>query len=196
MPESTTQRLILTLVVVLVAVAVRLILTVVINRVVALVTHDRTVELSAKASAVLARAGAKVDRQTQRVRTLGSLLRNVTNVTIAVVSLLTVLAVWGVPMGPLLASAGIGGIAFGFGAQSLVKDYLSGVFMLAEDQFGVGDHVRIGALTGTVQEVALRVTKVLDADGVVWYIRNGEMAIVGNATQAAAPAGGPGPEPR
>ena len=79
---------------------------------------------------------------------------------------------------------------------AIVLVYLTGIFMLSEDQFGVGDEVRIGVVTGIVQEVGLRVTKVLDADGVVWYIRNGEMTTVGNATQAATSAGGPGPTPR
>lgn len=197
MPDSTLHRLILTAVVLFVAAVGRLLLTLLIRHTVTLITQPRAVDLGTRAAGVLVRAGGvKLERQTQRMRTLGSLLNNVANVTIGGLAVFTVLAIWGVPMGPLLASAGIGGVAVGFGAQSLVRDYLTGVFMLSEDQFGVGDEVRIGAVTGTVQEVALRVTKVLDADGVVWYIRNGEMAIVGNATQAAAPAGGPGPEPR
>lgn len=86
-------------------------------------------------------------------------------------------------MAPLLASAGVGGIALGFGAQALVKDFLSGIFMIAEDQYGVGDHVRIGEVTGTVEEVTLRITKVRDASGMAWYVRNGEVLTVGNVSQ-------------
>lgn len=122
-------------------------------------------------------------RHEQRVRTTASLLRNVADVVIGFVVVLTVLAIFNIPMGPLLASAGIGGVAIGFGAQSLVKDYLSGIFMLAEDQFGVGDLVEIGDIRGTVEEVTLRVTKLRDASGVLWYIRNGEVLTLGNVSQ-------------
>ena len=197
MPDSTLNRLILTAVVLLVAAVAKLLLTLLIRHSVALITQPKAVDLGARAAGVLVRAGGvNFERQTQRMRTLGSLLNNIANVTIGGIAAFTALAIWGVPMGPLLASAGIGGVAVGFGAQSLVRDYLTGIFMLSEDQFGVGDEVRIGVVTGIVQEVGLRVTKVLDADGVVWYIRNGEMTTVGNATQAATSAGGPGPTPR
>ena len=197
MPDSTLDRLILTAVVLLVAAVAKLLLTLLIRHSVALITQPKAVDLGARAAGVLVRAGGvNFERQAQRMRTLGSLLNNIANVTIGGIAAFTALAIWGVPMGPLLASAGIGGVAVGFGAQSLVRDYLTGIFMLSEDQFGVGDEVRIGVVTGIVQEVGLRVTKVLDADGVVWYIRNGEMTTVGNATQAATSAGGPGPTPR
>lgn len=122
-------------------------------------------------------------RHEQRVRTLGSLLRSVADVVIVVITVLTVLAIYRIPMAPLLASAGIGGVAIGFGAQSLVKDYLSGIFMLVEDQFGVGDLVTIDGITGTVEEVTLRVTKVREASGTLWYLRNGEVLKLGNMSQ-------------
>jgi moderate conductance mechanosensitive channel len=91
-------------------------------------------------------------------------------------------------IGPLIASAGILGVAIGFGAQSLVKDFLSGVFMILEDQFGVGDEVDLCIVdikdtVGVVESVGLRVTKVRDPGGVVWYVRNGEILRVGNRTQ-------------
>jgi small conductance mechanosensitive channel len=82
------------------------------------------------------------------------------------------MATLGLPLGPLLASAGVGGIALAFGAQSLVKDVLSGILMIIEDQYGVGDFIDTGEATGTVEDVALRVTKVRDSSGVVWYVRN------------------------
>jgi moderate conductance mechanosensitive channel len=102
-------------------------------------------------------------------------------------ALLMVLDLLGLPLAPLLASAGVGGVAIGFGAQSLVKDFFSGVFMIAEDQYGVGDVIDTGTVSGTVsgtvEEVTLRITRLRDADGVVWYLRNGEILRVGNRSQ-------------
>ena len=89
----------------------------------------------------------------------------------------------GVDIAPIIASAGIIGIALGFGAQSLVRDFLSGVFMIIEDQFGVGDVIDVGEATGTVEAVSLRVTRLRSLDGTVWYVPNGEIARVGNKSQ-------------
>ena len=89
----------------------------------------------------------------------------------------------GYNIAPLIASAGILGVALGFGAQSLVKDFLSGIFMILEDQYGVGDVVNVGEATGTVEAVGLRVTRLRDVDGTVWYVRNGEILAVGNMSQ-------------
>lgn len=122
-------------------------------------------------------------RYAARAATMGSLLRSLTNAVIAVLAVLTILATLGVPLTPLLASAGVGGVALGFGAQSLVKDYLSGIFMIVEDQYGVGDLVDLGEAVGTVEDVGLRVTRLRDGNGQVWYIRNGEIARVGNQSQ-------------
>ena len=95
-----------------------------------------------------------------------------------------ILDVVGLPIGPLLASAGIVGVAVGFGAQSLVKDFLSGIFLILEDQYGVGDLVDTGMGTvGTIEAVGLRVTRLRDGSGVVWYVRNGEILQVGNHSQ-------------
>jgi moderate conductance mechanosensitive channel len=126
---------------------------------------------------------ASPDRQNQRVTTLGSLLRSVVTFTVATLAVLTVMAILGLPLAPLLASAGVGGVALGFGAQSLVKDFLSGVFMIFEDQYGVGDVIDTGEAIGTVEEVGLRVTRLRDANGVLWYIRNGEIVRIGNRSQ-------------
>ncbi len=122
-------------------------------------------------------------RYAARTATMGSLLRSLTNAAIAVLAVLTILATLGVPLTPLLASAGVGGVALGFGAQSLVKDYLSGIFMIVEDQYGVGDLVDLGEATGTVEDVGLRVTRLRDGNGQVWYLRNGEITRVGNQSQ-------------
>jgi small-conductance mechanosensitive channel len=127
-------------------------------------------------------------RRELRARTMASVLKSLTTAAIAVIVLLTVLDALGIPTGPLLASAGIVGVAVGFGAQSLVRDIISGIFMLAEDQYGVGDVVDLGDASGVVEAVGLRVTRVRDVDGTVWYIRNGEVQRVGNRSQGWARA--------
>ena len=122
-------------------------------------------------------------RRAQRARTMGDLLKSViTGVLVAVFGTM-VLSQLGVNIAPIIASAGILGIALGFGAQSLVKDFLSGVFMIFEDQFGVGDIIDVGEATGTVEAVSLRVTRLRDLDGTVWYVPNGEILRVGNKSQ-------------
>jgi small conductance mechanosensitive channel len=107
---------------------------------------------------------------------------------VGVVASIMVLAEFGVDLAPILASAGIVGIAVGFGAQNLVKDFLSGVFMLLEDQYGVGDIVDVGQATGTVETVGLRITTLRDVNGTLWYVRNGEILRVGNKSQGFAVA--------
>ena len=128
-------------------------------------------------------AGLDSQRRHQRAATMGSILRSITTIVVFTIAALTVLAELGVDMRPLLASAGVVGVAVGFGAQSLVKDFLSGIFMIAEDQYGVGDVIDTGEAIGTVEEVSLRITRLRDANGVVWYIRNGEIIRIGNRSQ-------------
>lgn len=141
-------------------------------------------QADSRAARILALAtGANAERHEQRTATVGSLLRNLTSITIGVIAVLLIMAVLGIPLAPLLASAGVGGIALAFGAQSLVKDFLSGVFMIMEDQYGVGDLVDTGEVTGTVEDVGLRVTRLRDSTGTVWYVRNGEILRVGNQSQ-------------
>ncbi|GMA85789.1 mechanosensitive ion channel protein MscS [Angustibacter aerolatus] len=137
-----------------------------------------------KATRVLAQAtGAMHERRRQRTETLGSVLRSVITGFVYGVALLMVLSEFGVNLAPLIASAGVVGVALGFGAQSLVKDFLSGIFMLLEDQYGVGDVVDVGEAVGTVEEVSLRITRIRDANGVAWYVRNGEIVRVANRSQ-------------
>jgi small conductance mechanosensitive channel len=137
-----------------------------------------------RASRVLSQAtGLDEARKTQRAATMGAILKSTATFTIFAIVLLTVMAAVGVPLAPLLASAGVGGIALAFGAQSLVKDVLSGIFMIIEDQYGVGDVIDTGEAIGTVEDVTLRVTKVRDATGVVWYVRNGGITRIGNQSQ-------------
>ncbi|HET7661906.1 MAG TPA: mechanosensitive ion channel family protein [Oryzihumus sp.] len=133
---------------------------------------------------VLAHAtGVVRERQRQRLTTLGTLLRSIATVVIFVVTLLTVLQEVGLPLAPLLTSAGVGGVAIAFGAQSLVKDFISGIFMIAEDQYGVGDIVDTGEVIGEVEDVTLRITRVRDGNGVIWYVRNGAITRVANRSQ-------------
>ncbi len=139
---------------------------------------------SPRAARVLRQAaGLDNERRAQRAQTVGSVLRSVSTMVIFGIAVLTIMAELGVPLGPLLASAGVGGVAIGFGAQSLVKDFLSGTFMILEDQYGVGDVIDTGTMMGTVEEVTLRITRVRDFEGVVWYLRNGEILQIGNRSQ-------------
>jgi moderate conductance mechanosensitive channel len=145
----------------------------------------RAEEPRRKGTRVLASAtGAFVsERRGQRAETVGSVLRSVASFVIFGMAFVTVLDKLGIPVGPLLASAGVAGVALGFGAQSLVRDFLSGIFMILEDQYGVGDMIDAGEAVGTVEEMSLRVTRLRDSSGVVWYVRNGEILRVGNHSQ-------------
>jgi len=122
-------------------------------------------------------------RRALRARTMGTLLKSIISAVVFTVLVNMVLAELGYNIAPILAGAGVLGVAVGFGSQSLVKDFLSGVFMLVEDQYGVGDVVDLGSATGTVEAVSLRVTRLRDVDGTVWYVRNGEILRVGNMSQ-------------
>jgi small-conductance mechanosensitive channel len=128
------------------------------------------------------------ERRKQRVRALGAILRSAASVTIFSIAGFIVLGDLGLNLAPLLASAGVVGVAIGFGAQSLVRDYLSGIFMLVEDQYGVGDVITVGDATGTVENVTLRITRMRDVNGIVWHIRNGAIETLGNESQGWARA--------
>ncbi|MET1134087.1 MAG: mechanosensitive ion channel family protein [Aeromicrobium sp.] len=123
------------------------------------------------------------ERRRQRAETMGSLLRSIASGAIWSIAFVMVLGVFGLPIAPLLTGAGVAGVALGFGAQTLVKDFLSGIFMILEDQYGVGDAVDLGEAVGTVEAVGLRVTRLRDVNGTVWYVRNGEILRVGNHSQ-------------
>ncbi len=185
--EWFTGKPLLVVVTVVAAVILRWLLVRSIGRVVAVTlarSDARRTGESSRAGRVLAQAtGAAHERHRQRTLTTGSLLRSIVTFVVALVTILTVMATFDVRLGPLLATAGVGGVALGFGAQSLVKDFLSGIFMILEDQYGVGDVIDTGEAIGTVEEVSLRVTRLRDAQGVVWYIRNGEIVRIGNKSQ-------------
>ena len=136
-----------------------------------------------KSRQVVDRSSVAAERRHQRTATMGSLLKSITTGVVFGVIAIMCVDVLGFNIAPLIASAGILGLALGFGAQSLVTDFLSGVFMILEDQYGVGDAVDVGDAVGDVEAVGLRVTRVRDIDGTVWYVRNGNIARVGNMSQ-------------
>lgn len=179
-------RILLTL---LLAVVVRWLLHRTIDRFVATMTSRAAQKVVAatrsnRATRALGEAtGVTNERSQQRMQTMGSLLKSIVTFVVSLVAALTVMSLVGLPLGPLLASAGVGGVALGFGAQSLVKDFLSGIFMILEDQYGVGDVIDTGEAVGTVEEVTLRVTRLRDANGVTWYVRNGEIIRIANRSQ-------------
>ena len=127
-------------------------------------------------------------RRTQRADALGALVSSVAGAIIWLIAVFMVLAVFNINLGPLIAGAGILGIALGFGAQDLVKDFISGVFMLAEDQYGVGDIVDAGEAVGVVEGVTLRSTRIRDVEGTLWHVPNGEIRRIGNMSQEWARA--------
>lgn len=128
------------------------------------------------------------ERRRQRSEAIGSVLRSVSSFLVLGTAALTVLSVFNISLGPLLASAGVAGVALGFGARNLVTDVLTGMFILLEDQYGVGDRIDAGAAIGVVMEIGLRVTKLRGDDGEIWYVRNGEIRRVGNLSQGWATA--------
>ena len=125
----------------------------------------------------------RTERASQRAKTLGTLFKSIGTTVIWIVALMMLLGEFDVNLGPLIAGAGIIGVAVGFGAQSLVRDLLTGVFMLIEDQYGVGDVVDLGDAVGTVESVGLRTTRLRDISGTVWHVPNGAIARVGNMSQ-------------
>jgi small-conductance mechanosensitive channel len=123
------------------------------------------------------------DRRTQRAATVGALLRSISGATVWTLAALMVIGTFGIALAPVIAGAGIVGAALAFGAQSLVRDFLSGLFMLLEGQFAVGDTIEAGGRTGLVENVTLRTTSLRDDDGVIWHIPNGTITNVGNRSQ-------------
>ena len=169
-----------------------------------LLAHPLKIALILLLTAALARLGARLarrsieslgartarretsERASQRGTTLGAVSASAVRVVVWTIGLLAALSEVGINLGPLLAGASIVGVALGFGAQSLVRDVLSGFFILVEDQYGLGDNVTIGEVSGVVEEVNLRLTRVRSADGTVWFVPNGEIRKVGNSALGSA----------
>ncbi len=122
-------------------------------------------------------------RTVQRSKAVGQIVRSTFTLITWSVAVILFLSILGINVAPILASAGIAGVAIGFGAQTLIKDFLAGIFIILEDQYGIGDIVDLGPAVGTVEEVGLRITRLRDLGGVVWYVRNGEILRVANRSQ-------------
>jgi small-conductance mechanosensitive channel len=122
-------------------------------------------------------------RQSERARTTGSVLTSILKAAVWIIAIAMILGEFGFNLGPVIASAGVIGVAIGLGAQTLVRDILSGIFMLIEDQYGVGDQITTLEIEGVVEKVGLRITTIRDKKGVLWYVRNGEILVIGNASQ-------------
>jgi len=137
-------------------------------------------------NAILESTGLLSERRTQRAATIASVLKSFVSFTIFVLAGLLILSELDVNLLPLVAGTSIVGVALGFGAQNIVKDFLAGMFMMLEDQYGVGDVIDFEQATGTVEAVSLRTTRLRDVNGTVWYVRNGEVVRVGNKSQGYA----------
>lgn len=138
--------------------------------------------------AILLNTGEINLRSAARAQTIALVLRSIGSGIIWSFAFIYVLGALGLNLGPLLATAGVAGVALGFGAQSLVRDFLSGIFLLIEDQYGVGDVVDLGEASGTVEQVTLRTTRLRDQNGTVWHVPNGQVLRVGNKSQQWARA--------
>jgi small conductance mechanosensitive channel len=175
------------LAVILISVAVRVVVALAI-RSITKATNKRTEQREGKRPGRAARlmrlaSQASSERHRQRTQAMASLMRSITNVVVVAVALVTIIAILGIPVAPLIAATGVGGVALGFGAQSLVKDFLSGIAIIVEDQYGVGDYIDTGDVAGTVEEITLRTTRLRNAYGEIWYLRNGEILKVRNVSQ-------------
>ena len=144
---------------------------------------DRLQALRARGPGRLLMEESESVRAEARAETIGLVLRSVAIAAVWTVAALLIVGQLEIDLAPLVAGAGIGGIALGFGAQSVVRDFLSGLFMLIEDHYGVGDIIDVGPATGTVEKVTLRSTTVRDVYGTVWHVPNGEILRVGNYSQ-------------
>jgi small conductance mechanosensitive channel len=170
-PESI-QPLIRIVAILTIAISLRIVLKVLANRV---VTKLRT---KAEKGGVTSE-----QRLVSRSATIASISNNFATWAIAITTLVMVLSELGVDTGALIAVTTILGAAIGFGGQALVKDVISGIFIVFEDQYGVGDTVNLDGVVGVIEAVELRVTRVRDSEGTLWYLRNGEILKVGNASQ-------------
>jgi small-conductance mechanosensitive channel len=122
-------------------------------------------------------------RRSQRADAIGALVRNLSSVVIWLVASASILQILGLQLGPLVAGAGFVGLAIAISAQQLVTDFLAGIAMLLEDEYGVGDVIDVGPATGEVERVGLRTTQLRAVDGTVWHVRNGEIDRVGNLSR-------------
>ena len=177
-----------------VAVVARAVLHRVINRAVRQTTGRQPVLRFRAAAALVQATGLPTERRAARIGALGSLARSAVTFLVVLLTTLMVLAELGFNVTTIVAGTSVVAVTVAFGLQNIVKDLISGVFMLVEDQLGVGDWVDLEKASGTVESVGLRVTSLRDDDGTVWYVRNGEVLRVGNYSQGGA-GRPPAPEP-
>ena len=155
------------------------VLRLVIRRIVDRIVSGAKSKANVDDTQALERSPLAAMRLVQRTRTLGSILQNIVNVAIVTIAILLTFNVLA-PFALLSAAIGAG---LGFGAQNIVKDVLNGIFIVAEDQVGIGDVVDLGLATGIVEYVSVRITHVRDVNGTLWYVRNGEITRIGNMSQ-------------
>jgi small conductance mechanosensitive channel len=179
---STLIRIVL---IIIGAIVLRAILLVSVKRIVRGITSGAKKNGNGKALAV----SLNPERLVLRAKTLGSVLSNFITWSIYIIAGTMLLSELGVAVGALIAGAGILGAALGFGAQNIVRDLLSGLFIVFEDQYGIGDKVDLGEASGVVESVGLRITQVRDTKGTLWYVRNGEILRVGNLSHKSSQKG-------
>ncbi|MFC7220230.1 mechanosensitive ion channel family protein [Streptomyces polyrhachis] len=170
-------------------VAIAMVLRTVVRRMITRLIQRMNRTVTAVEDSALGGLLVNAERRRQRSAAIGSVLRSMASFVILGTAGLMVLGALDINLAPLLASAGVAGVAVGFGARNLVTDFLSGVFMIIEDQYGMGDTVDAGVASGEVVEVGLRVTKLRGDSGEIWYVRNGEVKRIGNLSQGWAVAG-------
>jgi moderate conductance mechanosensitive channel len=172
---------------ILVAIVVRQLVCRLINRsVLRAIGHPPRLKFRA-AQALVDATSLPAERREQRIGALGSLGRSTVTAVITIVAALTVLTELGFNITTIVAGTSVVAVTIAFGVQSIVKDLVSGIFLLVEDQLGVGDFVDMEKASGVVEAIGLRVTRLRAEDGTLWYVRNGEVLRVGNFSQ-----GGPG----
>ena len=151
--------------------------------------HRHESDLRRRTSRMILSAGDSTQRAQARFETLEAVFRSIVTALVWLVALFVILDTFGISLGPLLATAGIAGIALGFGTQTMVRDFISGFFIVAEDQFGVGDTIDLGGgAKGVVERVTLRATHLRDPEGTVWHVANGQITKVANKSQEWARA--------
>ncbi|MDO4241193.1 MAG: mechanosensitive ion channel family protein [Microbacteriaceae bacterium] len=165
------------------AIVLRMVVRMAIRRTVNRIVHGVKKSQATDSTTEISTSGVARQRAIQRARTLGAVARSVVTWVIFVITLALILHQFNIDLTGVLASAGFIGAALAFGAQSIVKDVLNGIFMVFEDQIGVGDHVKVGSVEGTVEDVGIRVTQVRGLDGTLWFVRNGEILELGNSSQ-------------
>lgn len=180
------RALLMVVAIVIGALLVRWLLLVVLRRSIERVVSGVKKSHNVEQTQELASAPLRAARIVQRTRTLGTVINSVLTVIVLGAAIVLILDVLGVPVLGILGAAGVVAAGLAFGAQNLVKDILNGMFMVFEDQFGIGDIVDLGMASGTVENVGVRITSIRDVNGTLWHVRNGEILRVGNKSQGWA----------